>query len=163
VIDPAHYLPHAAPALLLTRVLEVADGTVRALGRIGAVAPGATADTAPAVLGLELGAQCAGIWGAAMLVDGEDPGRKAVGPAGEPLPRIGYLVSVRSARFAQPFLPIDQDLEVEARRVGGAGGLELFAIAVRVKGCAEPAVVATLGTMLTEHTIARRPNEGPLR
>jgi predicted hotdog family 3-hydroxylacyl-ACP dehydratase len=143
VIDPARALPHGPRARLLNRVLEASGDTVRALGRIGAATPGASAGEAPAILGLELGAQCAAMFGAAMFGAGE-------GGA----PRIGFLVSIRSARLHRPFLPVDRDLEVEARRVGGAAGLELFEVAVRVPGEVSPAVEGVLGTMLTDRRVA---------
>ncbi|HVS65602.1 MAG TPA: hypothetical protein VMT85_19095 [Thermoanaerobaculia bacterium] len=144
-MDPTRFLPHAPPLRLLTRVDEVAGDTVRAVGCIPPDAPGAGPRWAPAILGLELGAQSTAMIGAAALA------AETV-----PAPRIGYLVSIRSASFERPSLPVGVELAVEARRVGGAGGLELFEVAVTVPGDPEPAVRAVVGTMLTDRTVTGR-------
>ncbi|HVS15051.1 MAG TPA: hypothetical protein VMV46_14080 [Thermoanaerobaculia bacterium] len=148
-MDPSRVLPHGPPARLLTRVIETSGDRARAIGRIGPEAPGAGPAGAPAILGLELGAQCA-----AMIARAAPAGSRQVDDAPADPPRIGYLVSIRSARFDVAFLPVESDLEVEARRVGGVGGLEVFEITVQTPGRAAPVVLGTLGTMLTERRVA---------
>lgn len=152
-MDPTRCLPHGPPMRLLTRVDEVAGDTVRAVGRIPPDAPGVTEEWAPAILGLELGAQSAAMIAAAAA------GAEARDDDEAPAPRIGYLVSIRSARFDVPWLPVGVELAVEARRIGGAAGLELFEVAVTPPGRDRPAVEGVLGTMLTERRVeaAREP------
>ena len=152
-MDPARLLPHAPPMRLITRVVEIAGDRARAVGRIGPTVPGADGRTAPAVLGIELGAQCAALIGAALIgaavIEAESVASGV--EATDTLPdaaRVGHLVSIRSATFTTAFLPVDRDLDAVARRVGGAGGLELFEVAIRTDPEGEPTVRATIGTML---------------
>jgi predicted hotdog family 3-hydroxylacyl-ACP dehydratase len=46
----------------------------------------------------------------------------------DPGPRVGYLVGVREARFAVPFLPAGQAFEVTARLTGSAPPLSIYEI-----------------------------------
>ena len=56
---------------------------------------------------------------------------EALAPAGGgPGPRIGYLVGVREARFATPFLPAGRPFRVTARLQGSAPPLSIYEIAV---------------------------------
>jgi hypothetical protein len=43
---------------------------------------------------------------------------------------LGYLVSVRAAKFPAKSIPLGEELMVEARLVGSAGPLAMYAIAV---------------------------------
>ncbi|HEX3553762.1 MAG TPA: hypothetical protein VIA62_11100 [Thermoanaerobaculia bacterium] len=118
---PPALLPHRPPALLLRAIVEVSPGAIAAITAIAAVAevspshPLVTAGRFPAFLALEAAAQAA----AAL----EALGRHE--PRG---PRIGYLVGIRDARFAVPWLPAGRPLRVAARLEGGASSLSVYAM-----------------------------------
>jgi 3-hydroxyacyl-[acyl-carrier-protein] dehydratase len=112
--DPAHYLPHRAPFLLLDEVTEVVPGE-RAAGRwtlngdewfFPGHFPGRP--TTPGVLLLESIAQCGAV---AVLADPRYAGR---------LPLFG---GVERARFRRQVLPGDiVDLECAMTRLSARGG-----------------------------------------
>ena len=112
---PQALLPHGPPALLLRAVVEAAEGAVTAIAEVSPSHPLAVDGRFPAFLVLEAAAQAA----AALEALGR---REAAGP------RIGYLVGIRDARFAVPWLPAGRPLRVAARLEGGAFPLSLYAV-----------------------------------
>jgi predicted hotdog family 3-hydroxylacyl-ACP dehydratase len=143
-MDLLRFLPHGPPLRLLTGIDAVGDDHVQARGLIPRDAPGATEHGVPAILGIELGAQSTAMIAAAAIA--------AVGES--PTPRLGYLVSLRAVTLHVPFLPTGVELRVAARRIGGAGGFEMFEVAVRRPGEVAPAVEGVVGTLLTDQKIA---------
>lgn len=161
-------LPHTGPALLAREVLEVGDDHLVCRGRVprdnastgrwastdrwpplqsralespGPAAPEGHAGT---WMALELAAQAAGLLEAAtQRRDGEAGGNE--GP-----PRVGYLVRVRDALFAHPFLPAEAPLRVRVRRTGGSGPLTLYDFVVELERLgSEPLVELTRGSLGT--------------
>lgn len=129
----AAVVPQTGLARLLTTVWHCDASSIRAVGSIPCAHPLVSAGVAPAFLALELGAQAA----AAMAV-------LARPEAGRSGPVRGRLVRVRSARFAQPTLPVDTPLDVTADLVAMSDPLAVYRIGVRVAG--EERVTATLST-----------------
>jgi predicted hotdog family 3-hydroxylacyl-ACP dehydratase len=109
--------------------------------------PLAAAGRAPACLGVEAAAQGAAVLEALARREGEDPG-----------PRVGYLVGIREARFATPFLPVGRSFRVTARLVGSAPPLSIYEIAAGGDGSA--GITATISTFLAAPTSGP---SGPIR
>lgn len=98
----------------------------RALAVEGAASP---------LLGLELGAQAAAVLGA---LDRS--------PSGDGAPSIGYLVSVRDARFESASLPAESALTVRVRSLGGVSPLANYRI--EVSDSSGDYLSATIGTWI---------------
>jgi predicted hotdog family 3-hydroxylacyl-ACP dehydratase len=131
--------------LLLERVLaQRADGAT-CQGRIPVDSPFALGDRAPALVAIELAAQAAAAF--------EALGRQgSESPAG---PRVGYLVSVRAARFTVHDLPLDSPLVAQVRSAGSAPPLAVYD--VRVERDGREVMSATLGTYLAASGILGAP------
>ena len=125
-LPTAALLPHRPPMLLVESILARSAGFVACRGRITRDTPLAGASGISSLLGLELGAQ------ASALLDPE---------LADPAPaRAAFLVFIRRATLHRATLPLAVPLRVEARLVGGAGGLQI----VRVRIAPEDEPEATL-------------------
>jgi 3-hydroxymyristoyl/3-hydroxydecanoyl-(acyl carrier protein) dehydratase len=113
---PSELIPHALPALLVERVLEVSPEGASALVVIPEDSPFVAAGRAPAFVGLEAGAQTAAVL--------EALGRRE----GEGGPRIGYVVAIRNARFRTPWLPAGRPLRVTVKPAGSAPPLSVYEV-----------------------------------
>lgn len=122
--------------LLVERVLDVFDGGMICEGCVPAAGPLAHEGRASAFLGVELAAQTAAVL--------ESLGRAPGG--GEP--RIGYLASIRDARFAVPELPAGRPLLATVRRLGGVPPLAMYSAVVALAEDGSELVSATLSTYL---------------
>ena len=131
-LPTAGLLPHRPPMLLVESILERGAGFVACRGRITRDTPLAGESGISSLLGLELGAQ------ASALLDPE--------PA-DPAPRAGYLVFIRRATLHRATLPLAVPLRVEARLLGGAGGLRI--VQVRIAPEEEPDVTLAEGELGT--------------
>ena len=121
---PEALLPHGPPALLLRAFAEVSEGATTAVAAIAEVSqshPLVADGRFPTFLALEAAAQAA----AAL---------EALGRRESPGPRIGYLVGIRDARFAVPWLPAGRPLRVTARLEGGAFPLAVYAVTAATVG-----------------------------
>lgn len=114
---PAELVPHAPPALLVKSMLEVSAEEATAIVEIPADNPFVQAGRAPAFLGLEAGAQTAAVL-------------EALGRKGEEGPRVGYVVAIRNARFATPWLPAGTPLTVTVKAAGSAPPLSIYEVSL---------------------------------
>jgi predicted hotdog family 3-hydroxylacyl-ACP dehydratase len=119
---PETLVPHRGNALFLRQVLRHEADSIECIG----VIPGSSAfvrdGRAPAYVGLELAAQAAGAL-------------EALSSEEAPLvPRAGYLVGVREARFASEWIPADSEVHARVRRTGRAGPLTVHDVVVEVAG-----------------------------
>ncbi len=131
-------IPHRAPMLLVERIVEVLEEGLVCRGRIPGGGPLADRGFASVFLGLELAAQTAAV--------GEALGR---GPdAGEP--RLGYLTSIKNARFQVPELPAERPLLATVRRVGSVPPLAMYSVEVALEDDGSELLTATLGTYLVD-------------
>lgn len=119
--DLRELLPLGGDALLLVDVVETSETGARCTGRVPASSPFATAGRVPAFACIEVAAQAAGAHGSIL--------QQAVGDFR--MPRAGYLVVVRSARFARPAFPADTDLDIVVKADGAAPPLALYTFSVR--------------------------------
>jgi len=133
--DLSALLPHAPPARLVRSLVEAPAGGIVCQAAVAASHPLAAGGRFPAFLGIEAAAQAA-----AVLERIEALARREAAP----VPRIGYLVGIREARFALPSLPVDLPFRVTARLQGSAPPLSVYAIT------AGGAVAGTLSTFLAE-------------
>lgn len=130
-------IPHRPPMRLIEEVLgESAEGFV-CRGRIPAEL--STDGAASPLLGLEMGAQAAAVLAAL--------GREGVA-GGEP--GLGYLVSIREARFECPELPAERLLTVRVRATGGVLPLTTYEIRIAMDETSAPLLSATIGTFVLE-------------
>lgn len=128
--------------LLVERIVETTDDGMVCLGRIPADGPlAAGRDVASSFLGLELAAQTAAVHEALR----RDP------KAGEQ-PRIGYLASIRAARFEVPRLPVGQALRATIRAAGSVPPLAMYQVMVHLESDDTHLLTATLSTYLTDQT-----------
>jgi predicted hotdog family 3-hydroxylacyl-ACP dehydratase len=97
-------------------VLTAAAEEIACAAEIPVDHPLVSAGLAPACLGVEAAAQGAAVLEALARRE-DDPG-----------PRVGYLVGIREARFAAPFLPAGQAFRVTARLTGSAPPLSIYEI-----------------------------------
>lgn len=125
-------LPHRRPMLLLTAIETVDDLGIRCLGWIDQGFFVAAEGQAPAILGLEMGAQAAGVHHAVKVARHAEPGASK--------PRRGFLVGIRSARFIATSLPTDATLSIDAIEHGTAGPLAIYDITVTGSGSSEALV-----------------------
>lgn len=119
---PGGLLPHSYPALLVQRITEVSAEAIVCIGVVPAGHGLAAEGMAPSFLGLEAGAQAAGLFEALQQGD-------AGGGA-----RAGYVVGLREARMTVARLPAGIPFEVVARRSGGAESLAVFDVELRAGG-----------------------------
>ncbi|HLA76158.1 MAG TPA: hypothetical protein VJU18_01135 [Vicinamibacteria bacterium] len=134
---PRDLIPHRGPMLLLERILDSMPDGVSCQGRIPADSPFAAEGRVPALVSIELAAQAAAVFEALVR-------RESSGAAG---PRIGYLVSVRAARFAFTELPTGEPLVAQVRSAGSSPPLGLYDVRVERDGVL--VMTATLGAYLT--------------
>lgn len=128
--------------LLVERIVKVTDGGMICLGRIPADGPLAAGQSvASTFLGLELAAQTAAVL-EALRRD----------PAADEKPRIGYLASIRTARFEVSELPTDQALRATIQAVGSAPPLAMYQATVQLESDGTPLLSATLSTYLTDQS-----------
>jgi predicted hotdog family 3-hydroxylacyl-ACP dehydratase len=130
--------------LLVGRVLDRRPDGVSCQGRIPADSPFALGGRAPALAAIELAAQTAAVF--------EALGRRESESAG---PRIGYLVSVRAARFAVHELAVGEPLVAHVRRAGNAPPLALYDVRVEHEGI--EVMSGTLGAYLATSGILGAP------
>lgn len=130
-------VPHRGVMLFVRKVVERLDDGIVCEGEIPAANPLVEAGRAPAILGVELAAQCA-----AALAGLEASVAGADGSA----PRPGYLVSLRDVRFERPRIPAASRLVATVRRSGGAGPLSVYEAEVREPGAVEALLSATFST-----------------
>ncbi len=109
-------LPHAPPARLIRGVLETSAAGIVAAAEVPFGHPLVTDGLAPALLGIEAGAQAAAVLEALQRTDA-------------PGPRIGYLVGIREARLLGTF-PAGRPFRATARLQGGAFPLSIYGIEV---------------------------------
>ncbi|MEM8934080.1 MAG: 3-hydroxylacyl-ACP dehydratase [Acidobacteriota bacterium] len=131
-------IPHRPPMLLIERVVEHGDEGIVCEGRVPTPSPLADGDTTTPALGIELAAQAAAVLGA--LDAGDEPPDS---------PAIGYLASVRSARFHVASLPAGVPLRAIVRRTGGLAGLTLYEAEVTTSD-GDALVSTSFGTMRGE-------------
>lgn len=131
--DPASALAHGAEARFVHQVLALGEHDIVCRGRIPQDCPALTRGVAPTWVAIELAAQAAGLLPAAR----EEPST---------VPRVGYLVRVRDARWTRPTVPAEADLIARVERVGGAGPLALFRARIELDGA--QIASASLGTYL---------------
>jgi len=130
-------LPHRDPFLFIQSVLSDSEDMVVCGAMIGHGHYMTHDISAPPVLGIEMGAQAAGVLAALQNIRHE-----SVSTA----PRVGYLVGIRQARFHAETLPVGQMLRVEALFQGASGPLSTFEIRVKIEGEEDPLVEARIST-----------------
>ena len=130
-------LPHRDPFLFIQSVSAVFEDRVVCQGFIGNGHYLTRADEAPPILGIEMGAQAAGIHAAL---------RHRQSEASDSTRLVGYLVAIRKARFHTHALPVDRALLVEAIAQGASGPLAKYLIVVRSEKHASPLVEARITT-----------------
>ncbi|HEX3126913.1 MAG TPA: hypothetical protein VH394_06260 [Thermoanaerobaculia bacterium] len=112
---PGELVPHALPALLVSSVLEVSAEGATAIVEIPKDNPFVQDGRAPAFVGLEAGAQTAAVL-------------EALGREGTEGPKVGYVVAIRNARFATPWLPAGTPLAVTVKAAGSAPPLSIYEV-----------------------------------
>lgn len=138
--------------LLVERIVETTDGGMVCLGRIPADGPlAAGSDVASTFLGLELAAQTAAVFEALRRDPAVDEKPADEKPADEK-PRIGYLASIRTARFEVSDLPVGQALRATIRALGRVPPLAMYEVMVQLDSNDTPLLMATLSTYLTDQT-----------
>ncbi len=135
--DVATLIPHRPPMLLVESIVEVIAGGIVCRGRVPADGPFAAGGNASSVLGIELAAQAAAVSAALDRSDG----------SGE---RIGYLTSIRGARFEVRSLPAGRPLLATVRPRGGVAPLSMYEIEVRLEEDGSELVSATISTYLRD-------------
>ena len=65
--------------------------------------------------------------------------------------RVGYVVGLRGVRVVEPDLPLERDLEVRIRLVGGAGELAIYEVSVRLEG--REMVSGRVSVFVTDETL----------
>ena len=119
--SPEHLLPHRGRALLLRRIVRCDGDAIECVGVIPGNSPFVREARAPSFVGLELAAQAAA---ALQALESPEDG----------IPRPGYLVGVREARFATAWIPADCEIRARVRRTGRAGPLAVHDVLVEVAG-----------------------------
>jgi predicted hotdog family 3-hydroxylacyl-ACP dehydratase len=130
-------LPHRHPFLFIESVLDVMDDRIvcRAMVEKGHYLT--CGEEAPLILGIEMGAQAAGVLAALQHHRTEST---------DSPPKVGYLVGIRQARFHAKALPVGCALRVEATDQGASGPLGTFGIRVSIEGDEETLVEARIST-----------------
>ncbi|HVS00378.1 MAG TPA: hypothetical protein VMW27_27375 [Thermoanaerobaculia bacterium] len=129
----ASLVPHAPPALLVRQLLESSEEGATCLVEIPAANPFIADGRAPAFVGLEAAAQTAAVLEALERHDA-------------PRPRLGYLVGIRDARFAHPWLPAAHPLRATVRLAGSAPPLSIYDVRIDLDG--SPVVTGTISTYI---------------
>ncbi len=119
------YLPHRAPALLITEVLDASASGSVCLARVPAGSPFLDAGRFPAFLALEMGAQGAAAGEASLASESGSDGTS---------PQAGFVVRIARARFASPDLPADGDYRVVTALLRAAPPLRTWSCRVELTG-----------------------------
>lgn len=133
-------IPHRLPMLLVERIVGVLNEGLVCAGRIAETSPFVRRGVAPIALGLELAVQTAALFEAL----GHHPSRER--------PRIGYLVSIRDARFRVPGLPAGRPLLAKIQAAGSAPPLTMYSVEVTREEDGSELLAATLSTYLPDPT-----------
>jgi predicted hotdog family 3-hydroxylacyl-ACP dehydratase len=134
-------LPHRDPFLFIQSVLEFLEDRIICRGMVENGHYLTCGEEAPLILGIEMGAQAAGVLAALQHRRAEST---------ESLPRVGYLVGIRQAQFHAKALPVGCALRVEAIAQGASGPLATFRILVSVEGDEDTLVEAKISTWAAE-------------
>ncbi|HVS18531.1 MAG TPA: hypothetical protein VMT18_08020 [Planctomycetota bacterium] len=132
------YLPHRAPALFVEELLEHDELGSLCRARVPPESPFVRAGCFPAYLALELGAQGAAASEAIARRRGE-PGA---------VPRAGYLVGARDARFDRAALSQQESYLVRTRLLRAAPPLRTWRVEVLL--ASDPVAVADVSTFATD-------------
>jgi len=130
-------LPHRAPFLFIRSICELFEDCIVCHGVIEKGHYLACGEEALPILGLEMGAQAAGVHAAL---------RHRHTTSTAPASRVGYLVGIRHARFHVKALPVGRALRVEAVAQGTSGPLATYGILVRAEGEEDLMVEARIST-----------------
>lgn len=112
--DPAAYLPHRSPMVLLDRVIEIGEEHAYCEVSIHPDSPFAEQNGVPAVVGMEYLAQCIGV------VAGWQGRRSGQGV------RLGFLLSVPKYAATRPYFSLGEVLRVEVTHAWGDAELMQF-------------------------------------
>ncbi len=130
--SPETYLSHRPPMLLVSEVLLIEEDAVRTCTKLGAEGPLArfayAEGTVPNEFLLEIMAQSIGIWAGA---------RKSAGvaaPEGETPAEVGFLLSVRQAKFLEAAVPATGTVITHMQKLLQEGQLATFEGAVTLEG-----------------------------
>jgi len=134
-------LPHREPFLFVKSVCDFLEDRIVCSGVIKKGHYLTRGDEAPPVLGIEMGAQAAGVHAALQHLEAEFTNST---------PRGGYLVGIRRARFHSKALPVGRTLLVEAIAQGSSGPLATYRILVRAEGEKDLLVEASISTWAAE-------------
>jgi len=134
-------LPHRDPFLFIESVCDVLENRIVCRGKIKEGHYLTRGREALPILGIEMGAQAAGIHAALQLRETEST---------ESPPRAGYLVGIRQARFHANALPVGCTLFIEAIALGASGPLATYRILVREESKEDTLVEARISTWATE-------------
>lgn len=130
-------LPHRDPFLFIQSVLDFLEDRIICRGMVEKGHYLTRGEEASPILGIEMGAQAAGVLAALQhrhIESTESP------------PRVGYLVGIRQARFHAKALPVGCALRVEAIAQGASGPLATFGILVSIEGNEDLLVEAKIST-----------------
>ena len=114
--DPAHYLPHSAPMLLLSQIIDVNDGTLRASVKIKADNPFLQDNHFPCVGAIELVAQAAGV----LIGKKAAQATKRAADVEMPDQRNGAVIALKSFELGSLAIAVGNELIVSVSYVGGS-------------------------------------------
>ena len=134
-------LPHRDPFLFIESVCDFFEDRIVCRGMVTEGHYLTRGKEALPVLGIEMGAQAAGVHAALQHRDTEST---------ESTPRVGYLVGIRQAHFHAKALPVGRALRVEAFAQGASGPLATYRILIRVEGEEDTLVEARISTWSAE-------------
>lgn len=117
--DLGAWLPHAGPARLVTRVVEVAADAIVCEGTVPPENPYVSSSSCPTWVGVELAAQ------AAALLEAHTHQATLVGTR-----PTGYLVRMRDVRCSRPAFPAGTVLRIRVERLSAALPLFVYRISV---------------------------------
>jgi predicted hotdog family 3-hydroxylacyl-ACP dehydratase len=121
--DLGAWLPHAGPARMLTRVVEVTADAIVCEGTVPPTSPYVSSSSCPTWVGVELGAQ------AAALLEAHAHEATLVGTR-----PTGYLVRMRDVRCSRPVFPAGTALRIRVERLSAALPLFVYLISVAAGG-----------------------------
>lgn len=121
--DLGAWLPHAGPARLVTRVVEIGADAIVCEGTVPPASPYASSSSAPTWLGVELAAQAAALL-EARAHQADLAGKRP----------IGYLVRIRDVRCARPAFAVGIPLRIHVHRLSAALPLFVYRISVTAGG-----------------------------
>jgi predicted hotdog family 3-hydroxylacyl-ACP dehydratase len=121
--DLGAWLPHAGPARMLTRVVEVTADAIVCEGTVPPTSPYVSGSSCPTWVGVELAAQAA-----ALL---EAHAHQAALAGTRP---TGYLVRMRDVRCERPRFAAGTVLQIRVQRLSAALPLFVYVISVSADG-----------------------------